>query len=159
MHVSKIPITVFLSSSKRIQGTEGDCYVEIGHGILDSTKTYLCKLKYFQCATPAGWPAVSTMMMEIRGIQYFKTFSLLDKTPFCIIDTSSWAVSSSSPLMYEPANHLKVVRVPQNIVNIRLWKMDASPSVAIDPWTSGVDATLVSDWVIELQFLEIDPQE
>lgn len=159
MTISDKLITVVLSSSHRDYGTESDCYFNITNNLLDQTKKYACRVKYIHFAIPNVSPmynTMTTMFLVINGLDLVDTYYKTPYFPFAAIDCSTWTSVIALPILYEPANALRIVRPKQFLWNIKFFQGDiAWNSLEAYPGSLTADSTRGRDWTMELQFCEI----
>lgn len=139
--------TVILTSRNRVGGTHGDCHVEIKENLLKSHKKYVCKVKWIHLSQPTAITNMRSMYITVDGLylddEYHNTET--SRTPFVMINTSDWK-SVTQSILFEPHEHLRTVRVNQNLLRFRFFDAEQN-----------LDASsLITGWMIELQFIETE---
>jgi hypothetical protein len=139
--------TLVLTSRNKVSGVEGDCVVDVmDRTLLENNKKYKCKLKWIHLSSPTAVTSIKTMFFTIDGLYHDDTYyNGSGLVPFAVIDVSKWS-DPLADIVYEPLDHLRVVRVNQSVLRVKFF----------DAETFSYAGQLIDEWVMELQFIEID---
>lgn len=128
---------VVLSSKDRFSGTASDFFIELDEHFVDSQKNYMLTLKWIQLDGNLVALDKKCLKVVMRGMTYPNTFTKEADPVIAMIYNTSTAVTDPI-LNHYYCNNKRIVRIAQNILNIRLIDSATNQPVALlnnNTWT------------------------